>query len=159
MSFAPDFSTGNYVPENYVIPDEQSQLQAFLKRTLEEHSRFINRKEMAQYETIEVQVNQTFPGADPQNKGQVFRKIFEFGAIAVGGILNIPHLIVGTLDFTNYYGTCVTAVDTRSLPFNSVAAANQGIQVLILGANIVITNGGAAPAIVSGRIVVEYIKS
>jgi len=159
MSFAPDFSTGNFLPENYVIPDEQSQLQEFLKKTLEGHSRFINRKEMGQYETVEVQVNQTFPGATAQAKGQVFRKIFEFGAIAIGGNLIIPHLINGTLDFTRIYGTCVTAIDSRPLPFNSVLAANQGVQLLTTGVNIVITNGAAAPAILSGRIILEFIKS
>lgn len=159
MSFAPDFSTGNFIPENYVIPDEQEQLKEFLKRTLEEHARFINRKDMGQYEEVEVQVNQTFPGATPQGKGQVFRKIFEFGAIAVGGNLIIPHLIVGTLDFTRIYGAFITAIDTRPLPFNSVLAANQGVQVVTTGVNIVIVNGAAAPAIISGRVILEYIKS
>ena len=159
MSFAPENSTGNYIPENYVIPDDPEQLKEFLKRTLEEHARFVNRKDMGQYETVEVQVNQTFPGATAQTKGQVFRKIFEFGAIAVGGNLIIPHLITGTLDFTRIYGTFVTAIDTRPLPFNSVLAANQGTQVVTTGVNIVIVNGGAAPAIISGRVILEFIKS
>ena len=53
MSTAPDFSTGNFVPENYVLPDNPAQLNEFLKRTLESHARFINRKDMGQYETVE----------------------------------------------------------------------------------------------------------
>lgn len=159
MSTSPEFSSGNFVPENYVIPEDSEQLQEFLKKTFEEHARFLNRKETAQFETVEVQVNQSFPGANPQSKRQVSRKIFEFGALAVGGILNIPHLVTGTLDFTRIFGTAITAADTRPLPFNSTAAANQGIMLLVAGANIIVTNGGAAPALISGRVILEFMKS
>lgn len=159
MSFAPDFSTGNFVPENYVIPDEPEKLKEFLKRTLEEHSRFINRKDMGQYETVEVQVNQTFPGTTPQDKRQIYRKILTFGALAIGGTAIVPHGVTGITDFTRIFGTCITAADNRPIPYVSVAAANQGIEVLRIGANIVVRNGGAAPAITSGRIIIEFMKN
>lgn len=159
MSFAPTSSTGNFVPENYVIPDESEQMKEFLKRTLEEHARFINRKDMGQYESVEVQINQTFPGATPQEKIQIYRKILTFGNLAVGGTVIIPHLITGITDFTRIYGTCITAADNRPIPYVSVAAANQGIEILRIGANIVVRNGGGAPAIVSGRVIIEFMKN
>lgn len=160
MSFAPEFSSGNFVPENYVIPDEPDQMQEFLKKTLEEHSRFINRKDMAQYETVEVQNNQTFPGVTPQAKRQIYRKIFVFGAIAAGATLNIPHAITGVTDFTRIYGTCITAVpDNRPIPFADAALITNQISVLRNGLNIVIVNGATAPNIVSGRIILEFMKN
>jgi hypothetical protein len=159
MSFAPDFSTGNFVPENYVIPDEPEQMKEFLKKSLEEMARFINRKDMGQYETVEVQVNQTFPGATPQDKRQIYRKIFEFNAIAAGATLNIAHGITGVTDFTRIYGTCITAVpDNRPIPFADVTNVTNQISVLRNGLNIVVVNGATAPNITSGRIVVEFYK-
>lgn len=160
MSFAPDFSTGNFVPEDYVIPDEADQLQEFLKRTLEEHARFLNRKEMAQYETVEVQVNQTFPGATPQAKIQIYRKIFEFGEILQGVALNIPHGIAGITDFTRIYGTCITDFpDNRPIPFADVTNVTNQILVARNALNIVVVNGATAPNIISGRIIVEFMKN
>lgn len=160
MSFAPSSSIGNFVPENYVIPDEPFQLQEFLKKTLEEHARFINRKDMGQYETIELQNNQTFPGTLPQNKKQIYRKIFEFNAIAAGATLNIPHGITGITDFTRIYGTIITAVpDNRPLPYVDVINVTNQVSVLRNGLNIVIVNGATAPNITSGRVIVEFMKN
>ncbi len=65
-----DTSQENYISEDYVIPTDAEELQAFLKTTLETHARFINRKDTAQYETVEVQNNQTFPGATPAQGGR-----------------------------------------------------------------------------------------
>ncbi len=159
MSFAPEFSKGNYIPENYVIPDNLLQLQEFLKITLEEHSRFINRKEMAQYETIETQNNQTFPGTTPQAKIQIFRKILIFGAIAAGATLNIAHGVTGITDFTRIYGTFITAADNRPLPYVDVVNVTNQVSVRRVGANIVIINGATAPNITSGRVILEFMKN
>lgn len=161
MSSAPDFSTGNFVPENYVIPEEPEQMRDLLKVTFENLARFINRKDMGQYETVEVQVNQTFPGATPQAKIQIYRKIFEFGAIAAGATLNIVHGITGITDFTRIYGTIITVIvdDNRPLPYVDVANVTNQVSVRRLLANIVIVNGATAPNITSGRVIVEFMKN
>lgn len=160
MSTAPNSSTGNFVPENYVIPEDISQLQEFLKRTLENHSRFINRKDTAQYETVEVQNNQTYPGNTPQDKKYVYRKIFEFDAIAAGGTLNITHEITGFTESTRYFGTIITAVpDDRPLPYIDAAVVTNQVSMRIVGANIVIVNGATAPNITSGRAIIEFLKT
>ena len=89
----------------------------------------------------------------------VFRKVFPFGAIGVGGNLPIPHNITGVTEYTRIYGTCITTVvDYRPLPYVSVIALNQGIQLVVTGVNIVIINGAGAPAITSGLVVTEFCK-
>ena len=121
----------------------------------------VNDKERAYYPVdIEILNDQKFfVAGDPQRYRSVFRKVFSFAAIAAGATLNIAHGITGFVELTNLYGTCITAVvDYRPIPFASVAAANQGIQILLAGANISITNGAAAPNITSGICVCEYLK-
>lgn len=159
MSFAPISSSGNFVPENYTIPEDALQLQEFLKRTLEEHSRFINRKDMGQYETIETQNNQTFPGTTPQIKKLIYRKIFEFGAIAAGATLNVVHGITGITDFTRIYGTIITSVDNRPLPYADAVLVTNQVSILRSGINIVIVNGATAPNITSGKAIIEFLKN
>lgn len=159
MSTAPDSSTGNFVPENYVVPEDASQMQEFLKRILENHARFINRKDTAQYETIEVQNNQTFPGNTTQDKKSAYRKIFEFGAIAVGATLNIPHNITNLVETTKWSGNFITGADERPLPYLDTLVVTDQVSVKRIGDNYVIINGATAPAIVSGRLIVDFLKN
>ncbi len=159
MSTAPDSSTGNFISENYVIPEEPEKMQEFLKQTLENIARFINRKDTAQYETIEVQNNQTFPGTDPQNKKQAYRKIFEFADIAVGATLNILHNITNLVETTKWSGNFITAADERPLPYADEAVVTNQVSVKRIGANYVIINGATAPAIISGRLIVDFLKN
>ena len=160
MTAAPNFSSGNFLPENISLPKDQQDLFPILNRLLEDHASMINRKDTGQYETVEIQCNQTFPGNTPQDKKYVYRKIFTFGAVAAGATLNIVHNITGFVQLTDLYGTCITnVIDYRPIPFVSVIAVNQGIQLLLAGANIVLINGAGAPPITSGYIICEFLKS
>lgn len=159
MSFLPTFSLGNYLPEDVDLPEGSHELRVMLKSILEDNAKQTNRKDTGSYDEVEQLINQQFFGVTPQVKRNVYRIVFPFGAIATGAALNIAHGIVGFVELTRLYGTCITdVIDYRPVPFNSVAAANQGIQVLLAGINITITNGGAAPNITSGIIVCEFVK-
>jgi hypothetical protein len=157
-SFAPANSLGNFLPENIVIPTDQDQYKYFLKKTFEEHARFINRKDTGSYDQIEQVINQQYYGATPQVKSEVYRKVFPF---APGGVnpYAFNHNITQITTFTRIYGTCIiNANDFRCIPFVSVAALNQGIQIDVTSTQIVITNGVGNPAIQSGIVVLEYLK-
>lgn len=164
MSFAPASSTGNFVPENYVIPDDPSQLQEFLKRTLEEHARFINRKDMGQYETVEVQNNQTFPGATPQNKNLIYRKILSTGTLPNTGTSVVPHGIAGINNnwfFTRIYGTAIEPAGAGLRPF-FIPLPNAGptyqVQLMVDTTNINITTIANLSAFTTSFVVLEFYK-
>ena len=124
-------------------------------------SKKVNEKERGFYpQELEILNDQRFfTIGDPQNYRSVFRKVFSFGAIAPGAALNIAHGIAGITDFTRLYGTIITSVpDNRPLPYvDTILIANQ-VSLLRNGINIVITNGAAAPNIISGIVVCEYLK-
>ena len=160
MSSAPNFSTGNFVPENYVIPDDPAQMQEFLKRTLESHARFINRKDTAQYETVEVQNNQTFPGSSPQDKNFVFRKIISTGALSDTDTSVIPHgftSINSNWNFTRIYGTAFDSVNLLWLPMPNGTVA-QGIGLRVDATNINITTTANLTAFTSSTVILEFYK-
>ena len=150
------FSTsGNFLPETIDIPQQQKDLSPYLKTRLEEIIRLLNRKDTGTYDLAELQNNQQFFGANPQVKRFAFRKVFQF----TGALLTFPHNITGATVYTRIYGTFQTAADSRPLPYVDAALITNQVAVLVNAANIVITVGATAPAIISGILVLEYLKN
>jgi len=93
---------------------------------------------------------------------QALRQVYQFGAIAAGTSLNIPYNIVNTatLTFTHIYGTAQTdAPDSRPLPYVDVTNVTNQIGLNIVGTNIVTTVGATSANVLSGYIVLEYLKN
>ena len=161
MTFSPANALEATLPENVSFAEDWEKFHEQWSNLYKRVALKINEKERALYPLdLEILNDQLFfTVGDTRNYRSVFRKVFNFGAIPAGGVLPIPHGIVGFTTYTRIYGTCNTnVIDYRPIPYTSVAAANQGIQVGIVGANIVVTNGGAANPITSGLIVLEYVK-
>lgn len=148
-------SFGNYLAESYEIPDKEVEFNTFLKSYFEDSAKLLNRKDTGTYDFVEIQSNQQFFGANAQTKRYAFRKVFQF----TGALLTFPHNITGATTYTRIYGVVQTAADSRPLPYVDTVAVTNQVSVLVTGANIVITNGATAPAIVSGLVVVEYLKN
>lgn len=153
-------TSGNFLPETIDIPIQQKDLSPYLKTRLEEIIRLLNRKDTGTYDLAEIQSNQQFFGTNPQTKRFAFRKVFQFGPIPAGAVLNIPHGITGVLTFTRIYGTITTVFpDDRPLPYTDAFLVTNQVSVLRNGLNIVIQNGATAPAVVSGVLILEYLKN
>ena len=160
MSFLPTFSLGNYLPEDIDLPDDSHELRVILKSILEENAKQTNRKDTGSYEEIEQLINQQYFGATPQAKRNVYRRVYDIGAIAAGATLNTAHGLGAVTEFTRIYGTVVTAVpDYRPLPRVSTVALNQQISLDVIGINIVIINGAGGPNITGGLVVLEYLRN
>jgi len=147
--------------ENVNFSDDFNLFLEQITRYYRDIARKVNEKEKGMYpQEIEILTSQKYYTAgNPRTYRSVFRKVFPITAIAAGATLNIAHGITGFIELVDLYGTCITnVIDYRPIPFASVVAANQGIQILLAGANISITNGAAAPNITSGICVVEYVK-
>jgi len=89
---------------------------------------------------------------------QSLRQMYPFGAIAAGTSISINHGIQMISQFSRIYGTCITALpDNRPIPYASVAA-NANIDLRVTSTQIIIANGAAAPNIVSGIIILEWLS-
>lgn len=165
---AQDSSIGNtYVPQyiNYQLDEEELRLQ--LTRRDTQISASLNFKENGIVETVETQNGQQWfqSTGTQQRKRFAFRKAFSFGAIPAGGSITVAHGITGltaTAIFVHIYGGVLTATpDYRPLPHASILA-NANIEVIVTATTYTINNGtgGAGnPAIVSGVLVLEYLKT
>jgi len=159
MTFAPQNAFEPPLPETLDMAEEFEAFRRQFMPLYETVATKINQKDRGFYPLTEILNDQRFFSTDPQVYRNVFRKVFSIGAVAAGATLNTAHGITGFVELTRLYGTVITAtVDYRPVPYASVTAANQGIELNLTGANIVLINGAAAPNITSGILVCEYLK-
>lgn len=89
----------------------------------------------------------------PTGRQPTLRQVYTFsaaGSIAHG--INLSQ--IG--GFVQIYGTFTDGTNWYPLPYVDIVAANQ-ISVYVDPTNIVITNGGGAPSITSGYVVLEWL--
>jgi len=162
MTFSPQGTLEPALPENVSFAEEWKQFHQQWTELYRKVSIKVNSKERAIY-PLELEIvndQQFFTVGNPRTYRSVFRKSFNIGAIAAGATLNTAHGITNMTSFTKIEGTCVTATpDYRPLPYSSPVALNQNILLSVTAANIVIINGAGNPNIVSGTVILEYVKN
>lgn len=160
MTFTPPNSIAFTVPEIITFSKEHDQFLKQITSVYQSFAKAINGRDISTYDLTEILNGQAFPGATPQTKKNVYRKIFEFGAIAQGATLALPHGIAPLTQFTRIYGTCITdQPDFRPIPFADVTLVTNQIMVTLDAVNYNIVNGATAPNILSGILVLEYLKN
>ena len=154
--------TATFLPQyrDYPVANPQ-ELERVLVQSYIEIAQAANFKDIATYETTEIVTGQQFFNTvEPQNKRFTYRQCYVVGAIAAGATLLIPHGIVGIIMFTRMYGTCITnVIDYRPIPMVSATILTDQVSLRVVGANIEIVNGATAPAITSGVVVLEYLRT
>jgi len=161
-SFQPSFTEGNFVPEDVTIPQDPIEFQSFLKNTLEKYAKLINRKDNGQYESIEIQNNQTFPGANPQTKRMIFRKIVDCGALPNTATKTVAHGITNFAEIrvTRLYGAATfPGVAALPLPYLALAIPAFSVELYIDATNVVLVTGVDRTAYTSTYVVIEYFRT
>ena len=161
MTFQPNNSNAVFLPTTIQYPKDPDELISRLNKAYEDTATRLNVKQIGIFDLVEFLTGeQWFTPGNPQIKRQTFRQVFNIGAIATGATSTTAHGITGITSFTHIYGTCVTdVVDYRPIPYSSVTALNQQIEVKVDATNITIINGAASPNITSCIIVLEYLKN
>ena len=158
MTSSPENSIGFYLEENFTYTKDKETLPNQMNEVYQKIARASNAKEIARYEEIETLTGQRFPGATPQTKKSIYRKVFIFGAIASGATLNIAHGLTGVTSYTRVYGTITDGTNHYPLPRVSATLITDQVSLDIIGANIRIINGATAVAVTSGFVILEFQK-
>lgn len=160
MTFGPINTESPYLPTSLAFDDNEEVFERQLTDMYFNIATRLNNREIAAFDLRERLTGQKWTdSANLQVPKEAFRKVFNFGAIAPGATLHIPHGINAIAQFTNMYGTFITASDDRPLPYVDEATVANQVSLKRVGANLVIINGATAPAITSGIVVVEYLKN
>ena len=93
---------------------------------------------------------------------QTLREVYQFGPIAPGTELDIPHGILNFTQFTRIYGTVITnAPDFRPLPYIDPVTNTTGMALLVgTIANVGVIRivlGASAQPVVSGIVILEWL--
>jgi hypothetical protein len=161
MTFNPTNSIAPFLQTSVFFPEEFEPFRVKFLQLYRDISNIVNVRQIGIFDLQEFLTGeQWFTSGDPQKKRQTYRKTFSIGAIATGATSTTAHGITGITAFTHIYGTCVTdVVDYRPIPYASVTAVNQQIEIRVDATNITIINGAASPNITSALVVLEYLKS
>jgi hypothetical protein len=160
MTFQPANSNAVFLPTTIQYPKDPQELLERLNKAYEDTATRLNIKQIGIFDLQETLTGEQWPViGNPQQKRQTFRIIFSIGAIAAGATSTTAHGITGITSFTHIYGTAVTASDFRPIPYSSVTAVNQQIELKVDTTNITIINGAAAPAVTSAFIILEFLKN
>lgn len=161
MTFQPANSNAVFLPTTIQYPKDPQELINRLNKAYEDTATRLNVKQIGIFDLVEFLTGeQWYTVGNPQVKRQAFRKAFQIGAIASGVTLNTAHGLTGVTAYTHIYGTAITDFpDNRPIPYSSVTAVNQQIEIRIDATNIIISNGAAAPNITSAIAILEYLKN
>jgi len=161
---SPDFSQGNYIPEQFDLPEDPKEVSQKIKETFEDFARNLNRKDTGQYETVEVQINQTWPGTTPQTKNYIYRKVINTGALPNAGLKSVAHGITGINNnwfFTRVYGSAQEPAGAAPRPIY-IPLPNTGatypIEVWVDITNVNLNTAVNLSAFTSSYIVLEFYK-
>ena len=160
MSFQPASGVSPFLPSTVYLPEDDEQRIITNNLILNQIVKAVNLREISTYELFELVTGQSWFSATVNVKRAVYRTVYEVGAIAAAGTLNIAHGITNLVQFTRIYGTVITAApDFRPLPRVSATLVTDQISLDVGAVNITIVNGATAPNITSGIVVLEYLKN
>ncbi len=163
MTTPQNITFDSYLPTSIYLPPDQIQMLIRLQAYLREISLKVNIRQLGFYETIETPAGQNFFSLENTSDASInrlsFRKVFSFGTIAPGALLQIP-INEDVVFFTNIYGTAVqTGPIVIPLPYVDTVNVTNQVSVDILNGNIEIQSGATATNIDNGIIVLEYLKN
>lgn len=161
MTFLPANSKAAFLPTYDVFSEDDSQRLYQLNKNYTDTANAVNVRDISLYDTVELlNGQQFFTTGNAQKKRYGYRKVFSIGTVNAGATLTTAHGLTGVTLFTRIYGTVITATpDYRPIPYTSTTAVNQQIEIRVDGTNFYVVNGGAAPQISSGIVVLEYLKN
>lgn len=161
MTFDPANSQAPYLQTSIYFPEEFEEFRVKFLEVFRSISNTVNSRQIGLFDLTEfITGEQWFILGNAQVKRTTFRKVFSIGAIGAGVTLNTAHGLTGVTAYTHIYGTAVTAFpDFRPIPYASVTAVNQQIEIRVDATNIIISNGAAAPNITSAIVVLEMLKN
>ena len=159
-TYLPSNALSAYLQTYRNFEGDQEQIRLLLNNSYRDTAEAVNLREIGIHELVEVQNGQQFFNlTNTQAKRYAFRKTFSIGAITAGTSSTFNHGISGITVITHFYGGVITDIpDYRPLPYPSTTA-NANIEVSATNTQVTITVGAGSPNVMSGILVLEYLKN
>ncbi len=146
-----------YLRTSRLFPKDAQGLSVELDKAYIDIANVVNSRTIGVFTVNKPIVNgETWFTSGGNLKQQALRQVYKFTSAG-----NIPHGInlKAISGFVKIYGTFTDGTVWYPLPYVSVTAANNQVNVVVNATNIVITAGaGAPPSITSGTVVLEWIS-
>jgi hypothetical protein len=160
-------NTNNFLPQNYIIPEEQSEKDYKLREYLNNIATAVNTKDSGIYDAVETITGQLFLPVFSSNTGananyrSVFRKVVNFGSLPNTATKSVAHGITFSNDFsvTKLYAAATNpGTSWIPIPYASPTLANN-IELNCDSNNVNIITGSNRTAFTRCFVVIEFIKT
>lgn len=155
----------NFLPQDFIIPDDPGQKDLMLRNYLNSIATATNSKDSGIYDAVETITGQQYLPTFNTNTAanatyrSVLRKVIDFGALPNATSKSVAHNITFNTNFsvTRIYGAATDPTNTWiPLPFASPTLANN-ISLEATSTNIVIITGSNRTNFTRSFIVVEWM--
>ena len=156
-----EFEDSPFIREDYIIPDDESERNIFLREYFNSIAASVNDKESGIYSTLEVptgaSVSPSFSQQDEESftTHAIFRKIVNTGALPNNATKSVAHGI----DFTSGL-TAMKIMGTATRPSTSIIPIpGTGVSLNIDATNVNLVTTANMSAYTRSFVIIEYIKS
>lgn len=159
-----------YLRSTRSFPENLHDLAFQSSKAYLEVANAVNQRTIGIYPVIKSAITGDQWFVNKNRKQQSLRQVYTFGANAAGTTITIPYKIPGFDQFVRIWGTCITTntavpgpgpfvvLDYRPIPYSSVTAVNQQIELKVTPTNIIVNIGAASPNLISGLIIIEWLS-
>lgn len=173
MSSSFSGNPNNFLPENYIFPeDNDEEYDVKLRQYLNTMASAVNTKDSGLYTNEEVITGQKFlptfgtTTSSSLNYRDVYRKVIDFGALPNASSKGVAHGITTTQNFSvvKLYATATdpgasTLNSAISIPYVNVIAPNDDVELQMGATTVQITTNSANFTVFTRCfVVIEYIK-
>ena len=162
-TYGPVNAQTSYLPLEFVAPEEYKNFRMAVIQREQMTANVLNAKENCQYDTQErLSGQQFFSTQSGINKPRyTFRTVINFGALPNNATKSVAHSITttSTTIFTRIYGSATNpSTQWIPLPYASVTAVANNLELWVDSTNINIKTGVDYSAYTTCYVVVEYLK-
>ncbi len=146
-----------YLRTSRMFPDDSPQaLSVEITKSYIDIANIVNQRTIGNYSTVQSVTGNTWYIQGGTFKQQTFRKAFTFTTTAA-----IAHAITNVMpgDYINCYGSYTDGTDNFGLFFGSSVAIAGQITFYVTATQIIFLVGAGAPALSSGKIVLEWLTN
>lgn len=155
-----------YLPTSRKFPSDAAQLQPELTKMYVDVATNVNARVIGLFDQIQVVNGERWYNlTETLKRRQGYRKVITFGALSKNNTYTFVHGVTGLTQITTLWGNAVATATiapiTRyiGLPYVHHQDANHQIEIYVTDTLLYIILGTQAYDLVSGSVVIEYLKN
>lgn len=166
MTFTPPSGFNNFIPEDFILPDDPEEMRLVLSDYIRFLSPLLNAKVIGIFDEEQILNGQTwFNTANRQSLKNGYRMTVNFGALPNASVKSVAHNIpvTSSSSFTHIYATATNpaavfpSIFSVPIPYVNVAMAGNNIEINVDDTNVNIRTSTDWSSFTICYVILEYL--